>query len=690
MINPPIAIPKPHTVVAEQGTREDPYFWLRDDSRSSPEVLDYLRAENAYTDAFMAHAGQESLYDEIIARIKQDESSVPVRLRGYWYSSRYAIGLDYPIYVRQRDVAGATEEILLDCNALAREHEYFQVASYAASPNNELLAYAEDVIGRRQYRIRFKDLRSGAWLEDVIENVEPDIAWADDNRTLLYVAKDPVTLQGVRVCKHVLGTSTVADITIYEEEDDTFSVSVARSKSERYIYISSESTVSSEWRFAPAADPTLEFSLFLARERDHEYQIEDIDKRWIVRTNWQANNFRVVEMPLAAHADRQRWRDVIAHDPQVFIHGYEVMRNFIVVSERSGGLRKLRAKRWDAATEFHLSFDEPSYAAHFGANTEIDSNEVRFTYTSLTTPTETYDLNLLTGERRLLKRETVLGDFDRARYTTEFLWVEARDGERIPVSLLYRKEVARDGSAPLYQYAYGAYGHSSDPVFSSIRLSLVDRGFVYAIAHVRGGQELGRRWYDDGRLLKKRNSFTDFIDVTTHLVARGYAAKDKVFAAGGSAGGLLVGAVANMAPEKYRAIIAHVPFVDVVTTMLDESIPLTTLEYDEWGNPQGRDYYEYMLSYSPYDNVRAQAYPAFWITTGLWDSQVQYYEPAKWVAKLRALKTDNNPLLLRVNMEAGHGGKSGRFERYREIAEEYGFVLAGLQGVAYVSPGAQK
>lgn len=678
MIKPPTAAVHPHTVVATHGSRIDPYFWLRDDSRSAPAVLDYLRAENAYTDAFMAphRSFEEALYTEIVARIKQDESSVPLRLRGYWYSSRYSVGLDYPIHVRRRDVAGAAEEILLDCNELAQAHEYYQVTSYSASPNNELLAYAEDVVGRRQCRIRFKDLRAGTWLEDVIENVEPDLAWADDNRTLLYVAKDPITLLGIRVCKHVIGTPVSADITIYEEADDSFSVSVARSKSERYICIGSESTVSSEWRYAAAADPALDFSLFLARERDHEYQIEHVDERWIVRTNWQAKNFRIVETPLALHDDRERWRDVIAHDLQVFIHGYEVMNRFLVVSERSGGLRKLRAKRWDDSNESHLSFDEPSYSAHLGANSEIDSDVLRFTYSSLTTPTETYDLNLLTGERQLLKRETVLGDFDRSRYTTEFLWVAARDGERIPVSLVYRKDIVRDGSAPLYQYAYGAYGHSSDPIFSSTRLSLIDRGFVYAIAHVRGGQEMGRRWYDSGRLLNKRNTFTDFIDVTTYLVAQGIAAKDKVFASGGSAGGLLVGAVANMAPEKYRAIVAHVPFVDVVTTMLDESIPLTTLEYDEWGNPNQRDYYEYMLSYSPYDNVRSQAYPAFWITTGLWDSQVQYYEPAKWVAKLRATKTDDNPLLLRTNMEAGHGGKSGRFERYREIAEEYAFVLA--------------
>jgi len=516
-------------------------------------------------------------------------------------------------------------------------------------------------------------------LGDVIENAEPDVAWANDNRTLLYVEKDPVTLLGRRVRVHVLGTPVSADRLVYEEPDEAFDLVVTRSKSERHLYIGSESTTSSEWRYARAGDPSLSFDVVVPREANHEYQIEDLDERLLIRTNWQAQNFRIVAAPLAACGDRAGWRDIVPHDPEVFLQSMDVFRDFLAVNERSAGLLRIRLQRWSGGEPFHLAADDPAYTMMLGSNPELDTSSLRYVYTSLTTPATTYDYDIRSGDRQLRKREPVLGDFDPANYTSELLWAPARDGERVPVSVVYRKERRIDGTAPLYLYAYGSYGLSADPVFSSARLSLLDRGFVYAIAHVRGGQERGRRWYEAGRLGRKWNTFNDFIDVTDFLVANGYGARDRVFAAGGSAGGLLVGVIANVAPERYRGLIAHVPFVDIVTTMLDDSIPLTTLEYEEWGNPHEKQHYEYMLSYSPYDNVRAQAYPAMLVTTGLWDSQVQYYEPAKWVAKLRRANRSNQPLLLHVNLEAGHGGKSGRYERLREVAREYGFII-GLGG----------
>jgi oligopeptidase B len=671
-----------HRVTSPNGVREDPFFWLRDDTRSDPQVLAYLHAETAYAQEILAPVQPliEQLYSEIVARIKEDDSSVPVRYRGYWYSSRFVSGGQYPVIVRSPDGPHsnppAQEVVLLDCNALAVGQPFFQLGGYEASPDNTLLAYAEDIVGRRQFRIRFKDIASGALLADVIENAEGDVAWADDNRTVLYVEKDPVTLLGRRIRAHVLGTPVAADRLVYEEPDESFDLVVMRSKSDRHLYIGSESTTASEWRYARAGDPSLSFAVVVPRSADHEYQIEDLDERMLIRTNWQAQNFRVVAAPLAECGDRSHWRDVIAHDPEVFVQSMEVFRDFLALNERSGGLLRIRVQRWSAGAPFYLAADDPTYTMQLTSNPELETSSLRYVYTSLTTPATTYDYDMATGERQLRKREPVLGDFDPSRYASELLWAPARDGERIPVSVVYRKDVRRDGSAPLYQYAYGSYGLSADPVFSSARLSLLDRGFVYAIAHVRGGQERGRRWYEAGRLGRKWNTFNDFIDVTDHLVALGYGARSRVFAGGGSAGGLLVGVLANVAPERYRGLVAHVPFVDIVTTMLDESIPLTTLEYEEWGDPRERQHYEYMLTYSPYDNIRAQAYPAMLVTTGLWDSQVQYYEPAKWVAKLRLANASNQPLLLHVNFEAGHGGRSGRYERLREVAREYGFIIS--------------
>jgi oligopeptidase B len=616
---------------------------------------------------------------EIIGRIKQDDSSVPVRYRGYWYRSSYRTGCEYPQILRRADRSDAAEELMLDCNALAQGELFFQLGGYEVSPDNLWLAYTIDTVGRRQYTLRIKNLRTGELLSDEIANVESSLAWADDCRSILYVEKDPVTLLGRRVRLHVAGTAADRDSLVYEEADEAFDLVVARTKSERLLLIGAESTTASEWHYCDAANPQGGFRPVLARRPDHEYQVDHLEDRFVIRTNEQAKNFRIVSVPVDQADDRSKWRDVLAHDPQVFVHAFEIFRHYFAVNERAGGLMKIRVQRWDGPAT-HLVADDPAYTMRFGSNPELESSTLRYIYTSLTTPATTFDLDLNTAARTLLKREPVLGDFEPEQYTSEFIWVPARDGVHIPVSIVYRRSTPLNGSAPLYLYAYGSYGLSTDPTFSSARLSLLDRGFVFAIAHVRGGQELGRAWYDCGRLLHKWNTFNDFVDVTDHLVARHYAARDKVVAAGGSAGGLLMGVIANVAADRYRALIAQVPFVDVVTTMLDESIPLTTLEYDEWGDPNDRKAYDYMLSYSPYDNVKAQAFPAMLVTTGLWDSQVQYFEPAKWVAKLRALGTGDGPLLFHVNMEAGHGGKSGRYQRLLEIAREYGFIIGLLEG----------
>lgn len=681
-LTPPVAAIRPEAVDSPHGARLDPYYWLRDDMRLDTRVLGYLADENAYTDAILAPVKglEQRLYGEIVGRIRQDDSTVPYLERGYYYYARFEQGAEYPIHARRKGALTASEEILLDGNVLARGHEFHQIGAFEVSPDNRLLAYAVDTVGRRQYAIHVRSLETGELYPEVIENAEAGMVWADDNRSLLYIEKAPQTLLGFRVKRHRLGTPVEQDEDLWQQDDSSFYTEIRRSKSDRYIFIATESTVASEWWCARVDDPELKFHRVLARERDHEYQLEHLGDRFVIRTNWQAPNFRIMEAPIESVQDRNSWREVVPHRADTFIHDFEVFRDRLVIAERSGGLRRIRVKSWQGGEEAVIRAEEPAYTALLGTNVDIDSHVLRYTYTSLTTPTSTFDYDMRSGERTLLKRDPVLGSFDPADYVTEYVHATAADGARVPISLVYRKGTPRDGTAPLYQYAYGSYGSSMDPTFSSSRLSLLDRGFVYAIAHVRGGQELGRRWYDDGRLLNKVNTFTDFIAATDFLVAEGYAARDQVFAHGRSAGGLVMGAIANMAPEKYRAIFADVPFVDVVTTMLDESIPLTNGEFDEWGDPRLEEYYDYMLSYSPYDQVKSQAYPAILVTTGLWDSQVQYFEPAKWVAKLRSLKTDHNPLLLRTYMEAGHGGKSGRFQAYRETAMRYAFAL-GLIGI---------
>jgi oligopeptidase B len=678
--NPPLAAKRPHAVVSPHGVREDPYYWLRDDARSNPEVLAYLNAENAYRERSMRAAKplEDALYGEIIARLKQDDSTVPYRKDGYWYSTRFEPGKEHPIFVRRKGSLDAAEEILLDANLHAQGHAYYRIGAMEISLDSNWLAYCEDTTGRRQFTLKFKNLLDGQIQPVAIPDVEADLAWANDNKTLLYVEKDPETLLGIYVKKHVLGEDPKSDVLVFEQADKSFYTGVSKSKSDAFIFLHMESTLSSEWRFARADDPQLRFEVFLPHEADHEYDIEHLGDAFIVRSNWRARNFRLARAPIGAHSDRRAWVDVMAHRDAAYIEEFDVFQEFLAVSVRSEGLRKICVHRLRDGTEFFIASDEAAYTTSISVNPELNTEIVRYAYSSLTTPATLYDYNVRTGEQVLLKRDPVLGSFDPADYATEFLLAPARDGASIPVSLVYRKGFVRQGAAPLLQYGYGAYGLSIDPSFSAARLSLLDRGFVYAIAHVRGGQEMGRAWYDAGRQLLKKNSFNDFLDVTRMLVERGYAAKDKVFAMGGSAGGLLMGAVANMSNGDYRGIVAQVPFVDVVTTMLDESIPLTTNEYDEWGDPKDLAYYDYMFSYSPYDNVSRKDYPALYVTTGLWDSQVQYYEPAKWVAKLRALKSDRNRLLMHVEMDAGHGGKSGRFQRYREIAMEYAFLLDEL------------
>ncbi len=684
-LTPPKAAKRPHEVAAPAGVRNDEYYWLRDDTRKNPEMLSYLAAENAYADAVLAPTRplQESLYREFVGRVKQDDVSVPTRDRGYWNYTRFETGQDYTIHARRKGSVDGPEEVLLDENAAAAGKAFYAARGLVVSQDNRLVAWAEDTIGRRQYVLRVKDIATGQVLADRVENIEADLVWADDNRTILYIEKDPVTLLSKRVKAHVLGAPASADRLLYEERDDSYYLALERTKSDRFLCIKLSSTTALEQRCAPAADP-FAMAVLAPRLKDHRYEADHVAGRWVIRTNWDAPNYRLMTLsdgqPLG---DRSLWRPYAPHQRNVFIEDFDAFDGFTAIEERAGGVKRLRILMPDGKATF-VAADEPAYAMTLGENPEPATTKLRYVYTSLTTPPVLFEADVAAGTKGVLKAQPVPG-YDKSLYVTERLWAPARDGTRIPVSLVYRKGFKRDGTAALYQLAYGSYGSSTDPNFSLPAVSLLDRGMVYAIAHVRGGQEMGRAWYDHGRLMAKTNTFTDFIDVTRHLVAQGYAAKDRVAAEGRSAGGLLMGAIANMAPSDYRVIVTQVPFVDVVTTMLDETIPLTTNEFDEWGNPKDPKFYRYMLSYSPYDNVGRHAYPALFVGTGLWDSQVQYFEPAKWVARLRDRKTDDRPLVFRVNMEAGHGGKSGRFTKYRETAEYYAFMLDQL-GVERVAP----
>jgi len=684
---PPVAAKKPHQVGSPNGSREDEYYWLRDDKRENAEMLAYVKAENAYADRMLEHtkALETKVYNEIVGRLQQDDSTVPYPMNGYWYYRRFETGKEYPIYARRKGSKDAPEEILLNVNEMSVGHDFFEVGDMAVSPDSKLLAWAEDTVGRRQYTIRVMEIASRKVYPLALGNVENNVVWAGDNKTFLYIEKDPKTLLGYKVRKHSIDSTNLADVAadplVWEQTDESFYTGVGKSKDDKYLWIATQSTVSSELWYADANDPKLNFKVFLPRERDHEYQVEHANGRWIVRTNWKAKNFRIVEVKPGDEARREKWTDIVGHRGDAFVDSFDVSKKFLTIEEHSGGLRKLRIHPWAGGKDVFVTADEPSYTMALDVNREFDSDTLRYTYTSMVTPRTTYDYDFATGQRELLKREPVLGGYDPAKYATEFAWATARDGTKVPVSIVYAKTTPRDGTAPLLQIGYGSYGASYDPEFSYLPPSLLDRGFVVAIAHIRGGQEMGRAWYENGKLLNKKNTFTDFIDVTRWLGANKYNDPKKVFAIGRSAGGLLMGAIANMAPSDYAGIVIGVPFVDVVTTMLDESIPLTTNEFDEWGNPQDKKFYDYMLSYSPYDQLGAHDYPAMFVHSGLWDSQVQYFEPTKYVARLRARRTGDSLVVLRTNMEAGHGGKSGRYEHYREYAEQYAFILdqAGIR-----------
>ncbi len=676
---PPMAAKKPKTLELHGVERVDPYYWLKD--RENPEVIAYLEAENAYTEAAMAPTKelQEKLYEEIVGRIKQDDSTVPYLERGYYYYERYEEGDNYPIYCRKKGSLEAPEEVLVDANKLAEGHEFFSLRGDRVSSGSTIFTYAVDTVGRRFYTRKFRDVATGKDLPDVLQNVTPNAAWANDDKTLFYAKQHPETLRWYRIYRHVVGTDPAADVLVYEEPDEEFNTFVYKTKSDKYVVIGSTQTLSAEYRLVDANDPAAAPRLFQAREENHEHSIDHIGGHFYIRTNLDAKNFRLMKTPETATA-KSNWVEVIPHRDDVFLSDIDLFQNHLVVSERKGGLLQLRIVPWDGGAEHYLDFGEPAYAAYATDNREPDTKVLRYAYTSLTTPWSWFDYDMETRKKTLLKEDPVLGGFDKANYKTERLHAPAADGTPIPVSLVYRKDLfKKDGTNPLLLYGYGSYGASIDAGFSPHRLSLVDRGFVFAIAHIRGGQELGRQWYEDGKLFKKKNTFTDFIDCAKHLVAEKYTRPEALFAMGGSAGGLLMGAVANMAPELFRGIISHVPWVDVVTTMLEPDIPLTTSEYDEWGDPRKKDYFDYMLSYSPYDNLAKKDYPDMLVTTGLHDSQVQYWEPAKYVAKLRTLNTGDGLLILKTNMEAGHGGATGRLKRHRETALDYAFLLSRVE-----------
>jgi oligopeptidase B len=678
-IEPPAAKAIPKALEKFGQVRTDNYYWLRE--RENPEVRKYLEAENQYTAAVMAHTEglQKKLFDEFKARIKQTDMSVPYRKDGYFYYSRTEEGQEYPIHCRKKGNLDAPEELMLDVNKVAAGHSYCSVWPSDVSPDGNIMPYAVDTVGRRFYTIYFKDLQTGKQLKDVIPDVRGNLAWANDNRTVFYGKQHPTTLRDYRIYRHVLGVDPARDELVYEEKDNTFSCYVFKTKSRKYLMIASVQTLSSEYRFLDANEPRGSWKTFLARRPDHEYSVDHYKDRFYIRTNLNAKNFRMMETPVE-RTGLEHWKEVIPNRQDVLLEGFEIFRDYLVAVERKDGLLQLRIMPWSGKEEHYLKFDEPAYVAYPENNHDFDTPLIRYFYSSLTTPASVYDYNMGTKEKKLLKREEVLGGFEPTNYQAERLHATAPDGAQVPLSLVYRKGFRKDGRSPLFIYGYGSYGASEDAYFEPYLISLLDRGFVYAIAHIRGGQELGRQWYEDGKLLKKKNTFTDFIACAEHLVGEKYADPHRVFAQGASAGGLLMGAVVNMRPDLFHGIIADVPWVDVLTSSLDESIPLTTTEYDEWGNPSDRKYYDYILSYSPYDQIKAQDYPNLLARTSFQDSQVQYWEPAKWVAKLRATKTDRNLLLLKTEMEASHGGVTGRYKRYRETAFEYAFIL-DLAGV---------
>ncbi len=681
-IQTPIAKKISKALTIHNDTRIDNYYWLN--NKENPEVIDYLNAENAYTKDVMQHTEgfQKKLFKEMKGRIKEDDTSVPYKLDGYWYLTRFEKGNDYPIYSRKKGTLEATEEILFDCNEMAKNVAYFNLGSIAISPDNKLAAFSTDTVSRRQYTIQIKNLETGEIYTDKILNTTGSVTWANDNKTLFYAMKDEVTLRSHKIFRHKLHTETKEDIEVFHEVDETFNTFVYKSKSRKYIVIGSSSTLSSEYRILNADTPDADFKVFQPRERDLEYSIAHYNGVFYIISNYdKATNFKLLKTNETT-TEKENWVDVIPHRKDVLVEDIEIFKDYLVVNERENGLNRLRIIKWDGSEDYYLPFNSDTYTTYIGNNPDFNSDVLRYGFSSLTNPNSIIDYNLKDRQSEIKKEQEVLDEnFNKENYECKRIWATARDGVKVPISLVYKKGMKLNGSNPLLQYAYGSYGSTVDPSFSTIRLSLLDRGFIYAIAHIRGGEYLGRDWYENGKLLTKKNTFTDFIDCSKYLIEQNYTSNKHLYAYGGSAGGLLMGAVINMNPELYHGILAAVPFVDVVTTMLDDTIPLTTGEYDEWGNPNEKEYYSYMKSYSPYDNLEAKTYPNMLVTTGLHDSQVQYWEPAKWVAKLRELKKDNNKLLLHTDMDSGHGGASGRFESLKEVALEYAFIL-DLEGIS--------
>jgi oligopeptidase B len=690
-VKPPVAEKISHELTAHGNTRNDNYYWMKltdaqknatQKDEQAQKVINYLTAENDYLKTKLKHTEgfQEKLYNEIVGRIKQTDESVPYKDNGYWYYTRYEQGQEYPIYCRKKGVLEAPEEILVNVNELAKGHDYFQLRGVNVSEDNKLVAYAVDTVSRRRYTVYIKDLQSGKIVEQPVPNTEGYVVWANDNKTYFYTAKDSLTLRSDKIYRHKLKTDPSKDQLIYREQDETFYTGIDKTKSKKYLIIWAGSTLTNHYQILNANTPEGKFQEFSPREKGIEYSIDHYGDKFYIVTNLDAQNFRLMETP-ETKTTKANWTEKIAHRKDTLLESIDIFKNYLVLSERAQANRIMRVIDQRTGKKHYLNFGEPAYTIFASTNVDFDTDLLRYGYTSLTTPSSTFDYNMSTQEKKLLKQQEVVGGYNPEDFQTERLWATADDGTKIPMSIVYKKGLKKDGNNNTMLYAYGSYGSSTNPSFSSTRLSLLNRGFVYAIAHIRGGQEMGRQWYEDGKMFKKKNTFTDFIDCAEFLVEEGYTKPEKLFASGGSAGGLLMGAVVNMRPDLFKGVIAAVPFVDVVTTMLDDEIPLTTGEFDEWGNPDVLESYMYMLEYSPYDQVKAQDYPNMLVTTGLHDSQVQYWEPAKWVAKLRDMKTDKNTLLLRTNMETGHGGTTGRFKIYKETAQEYAFVL-DLAGIA--------
>ena len=675
-IQPPVAKIVPKILEKHGDKRIDNYYWLNE--RENPEVIEYLTKENEFYQKSTAHtkALQDDLFLEMKARIKEDDSSVPYLYNGYYYITRYETGKDYPIYARKKGSLEAVEEIMFDCNEMAKGQSYFNLSGISVSEDNKWVAFGVDLVSRRQYTIQIKNIETGEILPVKLENTTGGSTWAGDNKTLFYTRNDQQTLRSDKIYKHTLGTDATLDPVVFHEKDDTFSTFVYKEKSKKYIVIGSSSTLTSEYQILEANNPNGEFRVFQKRTRGLEYSISHYgDSFYIVTNKDKATNFKLMKTP-EGKTTSENWTDLIEHRKDVLLEGIDIFKDYLVVEERSNGLNKIQIRPWSGVGAYYLPFAIETYTAYTTTNVDFDTEILRYGYQSMATPSSIIDFNMRTQEKKVLKEQEVLGGkFDKNNNIEERVWATATDGTKVPISMVYRKGIQKDGKNPLLLYAYGSYGATMDPYFSSTRLSLLDRGFIYAIAHIRGGEDLGREWYENGKLLHKKNTFTDFVDCSKFVIAEKYTSTAHLYAEGGSAGGLLMGAIVNMAPELYHGVIAQVPFVDVITTMLDDTIPLTTGEYDEWGNPNENKYYDYMLSYSPYDQVKAQNYPNMYVSTGLHDSQVQYWEPAKWVAKLRVLKTNDTQLFLDTNMDAGHGGASGRFEALKELAKEFAFLL---------------